>query len=647
MSTRFSLLLLPLAVALLLGLVVPLAPAVVGAQPAETPILGEPVVVTPLMTTSPPDDQADLPTTVPAVATTRATAPSPSTIAVEAVPDRCEPNESVERACALPLDTISGPFTFVPDSDQDFYRLDLPEEASIQTVITVRATAGLDLALSARLGDQLVASGTYSLTIAPAIAGPVTLRVENRDPRPASAEQYRIEVRREIVPLGQGEDEAEDSGEPDALENNWSFDTATPVAVGVVYDLSLVCPERRPSACPGGDHDHLLVPVKAGVRYLLATFDLDPGVDTVVELFWSSTTTAAEGNDDYAPGGTLSALDWVAPGDGILGVRIAPRNGGLPQSGAEPKAGYRFAVTPLASELARKLEVMIRQQANVPTPTPTAAPVTAAPSGSAGSGGSGGAGGSIPPPASAGGVVGQESIAAGSAIIVAETVLRREPSERSNALATLGPETRVSVRGPVSGLWVSIESEASILPGWVRWSDLRRVGETTSGAAVTTTGTTAVPNSQQTGVANQPAPSPTAIMAGSPSGADPNRDQVVVRKLDLALPAPPPPPAARVPFALSVTIVATDNLPMSGSALGFATPTPDMRQPVERVRVQLVNIFGDLLAEGLTDVAGTAQLRRDIRPGDSLLVRIPAWGVELPLAPEQTSLVVTIPEGQR
>jgi hypothetical protein len=72
-----------------------------------------------------------------------------------------------------------------------------------------------------------------------------------------------------------------------------------------------------------------------------------------------------------------------------------------------------------------------------------------------------------------------------------------------------------------------------------------------------------------------------------------------------------------------------------------------MRQPVARVRVQLVNVFGDLLAEGLTDVAGTAQLRRDIRPSDSLHIRIPAWGVELPLAPEQTSLVVTIPEGQR
>jgi hypothetical protein len=41
------------------------------------------------------------------------------------------------------------------------------------------------------------------------------------------------------------------------------------------------------------------------------------------------------------------------------------------------------------------------------------------------------------------------------------------------------------------------------------------------------------------------------------------------------------------------------------------------------------------------------QLRRDIRPGDVLAVRIPAWGVELPLALDQTRLIVIIPEASR
>jgi hypothetical protein len=624
----FTLLILLAGIAL--ALLMPLHPPIAGAQPEATPILGEPVIVTPVVppvpAPAPPTD--DLPA---ATAPASTSAPVPSATTAASAPDACEPNDTPEHACLLPLDTISGPFTFVPDSDQDFFRLNLPQEASIQTVITVRATAGLDLLLSVRQGDMLRASGTYSVTLAPEVAGSVVLRIENRDPRSAAGEQYRIEVRREIMPPP---DSTSTTAEPDALENNWSFNTATPIAVGVVYDLNFVCPDPRPDACPGGDHDHLRVPVKAGVRYLLATFDLDPGVDTVVELFWGTITTPTFGNDDYASGGALSALEWVAPTDGLLGVRIAPRNGGLMPHLAEAQTGYRFAVAPLASELARKLEVTIRQQANAPTPTPTSAPVTVAPSGSAG-GSTGGS--SLPPASPAGSVVSQESIAAGPAIIVAETVLRREPSEGATALTTLAPETRVAVRGPVSGLWVSVESEASILPGWVRWSDLRREAAAPTGTESAETSRSATPVSQQPGAADMPAES---VMV-SPT---PVLERVTLRKLDRALPAPAPLPVARVPFALTVTVAITDRPPAGSATLGFATPTPDLRRPVAQVRVQLLSVFGDLLAEGRTDAAGVTQLRRDVRPGDALLVRIPAWGVELPLATNQTSLILTIPE---
>ncbi len=616
----------------------PLHPLVASAQLEATPILGEPVVVTPLM--SPVAAPEPSPDTLPAPTRESGAATSTAAAADTKEPDACEPNDTPARACALPLDAVSGPFTIVPETDQDFYRLDLPEEAAIQTLITVRATSGLDLALSARIGDTLIASGTYSLTLAPNVAGPVVLRIENRDPRPTAGEQYRVEVRREIAPPRQDANEASDVPAPDSLENNWSFDTASAIAVGVVYDLTFACPETRPNACPGGDHDYLLVPVKAGVRYLLTTFDLDPGVDTVLELFWGSTTTAAAGNDDYAPGSTLSALHWTAPGDGLLFVRVAPRNGGLSQQLAEAKASYRFAVTPEASELARKLEASIRQQANVPSPTPTATTAPAAsPPGSVTSGSA--------PPAPAAGANGQESIAAGPAIIIQETVLRREPSERGTALATLAPETRVSVRGPVSGLWVSVETEASILPGWVRFSDLQRLFETTASTASAQSSAAASPLSQQPGAVDQPAFSPTPTVAGTANSSNPVAREVVATERDPALPPPPPAPVARVPFALSVTVVATDRPSTGSSPLGIATPTPDMRQPVARVRVQLVNVFGDVLAEGLTDVQGTTQLRRDVRPGDALSVRLPAWGVELPLAANQASLIVTIPEAQR
>lgn len=632
--------LLALLAAVAAAILVPLQAPVASAQLEATPILGEPVVVTPLVTTIPAEKPALADTPAPESATSEGGSPREA----PAEPDACEPNDMPARACALPLDTVSGPFTIVPEADQDFYQLDLPQEASIQTTVTVRATSGLDLVLTARQGERLVASGAYSLTLAPDVAGPVVLRVENRDPRPTAGEQYRVEVRREIIPPSQTGQPAGEQLAPDALENNWSFETATAIATGVVYDLSFVCPDPRPDACPGGDHDYLLVPVKAGVTYLITTFDLDPGVDTVVELFWGSTTTAAAGNDDYAPGGALSALHWTAPADGLLGVRVAPRNGGLPVRLAEARASYRFAVAPLAGELARKLEATIHQQANVPTPTPTAAPAPSS-AGSPSTGGGGSPSGGVAAPA--GGTATQENISAGPAIIIRETVLRREPSERGTALATLPPETSVLVRGPVSGLWVSVETEASILPGWVRWSDLQRVRETATSPETTSTGTVVPPASQQPGAATTPAMWPSNVAISSATSSTPEGRAVSVNELDPALAPPPPPPVARVPFTLSVVVAATDRPASGGPALGLATPTPDLRQPVARVRVQLVNVFGDLLAEGLTDAQGEVLLRRDIQPGVVLAVRIPAWGVELPLAADQARLIVTIPEASR
>ncbi|NJK32165.1 MAG: hypothetical protein HC927_07020 [Deltaproteobacteria bacterium] len=78
----------------------------------------------------------------------------------------------------------------------------------------------------------------------------------------------------------------------------------------------------------------------------------------------------------------------------------------------------------------------------------------------------------------------------------------------------------------------------------------------------------------------------------------------------------------------------------------MATPTPNLSQPVAQVRVQLLNVFGDVLAEGLTDTQGLVTLSRDVQPGQALLVRMPAWGVELPLAPQQSRLIITIPEAR-
>jgi hypothetical protein len=536
-------------------------------------------------------------------------------------PDTCEPNNVPDQPCRLPLDAVSGPFTFVPEDDRDFYLLDLPLDAAIQTVVTVRGTAGLDLWLTAHQGATLLASDAYSFTLTPEISGPVLLRVENRAPGLSIGESYRIEVRRTIVPPTQ----IEDAIRPDLLENNWSFADAPTIAVGVVYDLNLVCPDPRPGACPGGDHDHLLVPVKAGVTYMLATFDLDPGLDTVLELFWGDSNIPIVGNDDYGPGGMLSALHWTAPADGILRIRIAPRNGGMPIQMEHQTSAYRFAIVPQPGELAGKIEELIRQQANLPVPTITPNPSVA------GASTTGGVAASSTP----------ETIAGGEAFVLRETNLRREPSMDSIVLAVLPPESIVTIRGPVQGAWVSVEHELTLLPGWVRWADLQRVGTARPGPDTTVSGTTtAISGSPEASMSLQP----TVITTARPTVAAETGPQIDVVELDPILPPPPAVPGPRVPLTLRTTIVAS-NRPTGGTnPLGLATPTPDLSAPVSGVRLQIVNVFGDLLAEGMTGTDGTVRLSRDVQPDAQLLVRVPAWGLSLPLTAGQETLIITVPE---
>jgi hypothetical protein len=119
---------------------------------------------------------------------------------------------------------------------------------------------------------------------------------------------------------------------------------------------------------------------------------------------------------------------------------------------------------------------------------------------------------------------------------------------------------------------------------------------------------------------------------------------VNVAELDQALSRPAPPPASRVPFSLSVVILASDRPPPVSTMYGLASPTPDRTQAVSGVRVQLVNVFGDVLAEGPTDAQGEVRLSRDVRPGDRLYVLVPVWGIELFVPSNKPTIVLTVPE---
>jgi hypothetical protein len=393
----------------------------------------------------------------------------------------------------------------------------------------------------------------------------------------------------------------------------------------------------------GGDHDYLRLPVKKGGQYLLCTFDLGPGVDTVLELFWGTSDTPIAGNDDARPNASfLSVLRWVAPADGDVLIRIAPRTGGANPVVFDAKAStYRFAVALSGSALAKQLEARIAEQTNAPTPTPasrspgggdrgapTAAPAPASNATPA----------VIPPPAAspAAGASSNPSGATvrGQAIVVATaTAFRIAPN--GSLIQTLPADTIVTLGGQYSGLWVSVTTIDSVLPGWVLGTDLRRVGADQTPVAGAVGGDGAMAATPAPGVSSTAVPTATGAVS------------VLVRPL-APLPIDPLPSLApRASLTVSVTVVAATTLPGASPISSARTPTPAPVIPREGVRVQLVNAFGDVLAEAVTGPSGQVALTRELAASSALFVRLPAAGLELMVDPRQPHITIALPGEER
>lgn len=547
-------------------------------------------------------------------------------------PDRCEHNDSREEPCVLPLDAVSGPFTFLPDSDQDYYSVDLGDQPGLVLSIAVRGTSGLELLTTvSRAGDNAmlatISSPAISTTLSADLIGWVILRVENRAPAVASGESYSVELRRVLPPPPPATADAQ-AGQlplaPDHLENNWSPATAAPIGVGYVYDLNFACPV--PWGCAGGDHDYLAVPVKAGVRYLVATFDLGPGVDTVIDLFWGDEQRAVVANDDARPGASfLSVLRWVAPSDGTAVIRVGPRTGGAnPIVFDKDASSYRFAIVLADSDLGHQLEERIATQ------TGSAAPAHQE---TAPAAGTGTVNNHAPAPITVTPIpTAAPDAPKGLAIVAAEsTVLRDGPRPAAAAIQTLEQETIVTLLGQAVGAWVRVQPEGGVVPGWVYGPDLRALSTTSTATTLPASGEAATPNA------------PTAVSPISPTPT--SLPQVTA--LDPA-PLPPATPATRESLAVTVRIVATNVPPINptpNAGRVGVTPTPGSQRPLAGVRVQLVTVFGDVLTEAITPASGEVTLTRDLPPEMAVLVRVPALGLQSAVDRAQPALTITVPDG--
>lgn len=571
---------------------------------------------------------------------TRSPAPTPTVTAtppIGARPDACEENDERAQACAIAAEGVAGPFSLFPVGDPDWYQIDLGAANGLATTITVRATAGLDLltSLSRSDGTPLVrfASPVISTTLAPDITGVVLLHVENRAPEDPSDQSYTIEVRRDLPVLST----ARDDQVPDRLENNWDPAHAVPIAVGYVYDeLNFVCPER--GGCQGGDIDWYRVTVKARQPYVVAAFDAGAGVDPVTLLFWGSETVPVAANDDAGPLGVDSLLYWTAPSDGEVLLQVAPRTGGLnPHLDDAQASTYRLAVAVAGSTVARTVTERVTKNTLPPTPTPR--PTTA---------GSGGSGGNSAPavspapvaPASAG--ASSNRITGQALVVVEQTALRVSPGERAELLQMLPEGTVVLLQGVYAGSWVQVHTLDGVLPGWIHGPDLRRVPATPDDAEPSGTEPTSAGVSPASEGTTTALPAPAGVP--TPPVGDGTPD-LVVRPLGAA-PAPPPPaPPVRTTLTISVTVVAATSAPLPTRTSSRLSPTPTLAHPLPRIRVQLVDAFGNVLAEGVTNAAGQVALTQEVTAGLALFARLPAPGIQVPIDPTQPAITLALPIG--
>jgi hypothetical protein len=548
-------------------------------------------------------------------------------------PDAYEPNNRVAEARPIEIGGKIDKLNFLPDGDVDYFVFFVkPDMVGLTAILDTYITFGLDTRVRVLRpdGSVIVENDDASpgdkrshLAVALGESGYFIVEVSNTSIVPPGDKTYALETR--LVTAGEAAAQptpGPEGGKPDAYENNYDFDHAPEIPVGQQIDgLNFLCPPGASANC--GDNDFFAVSLKGGVCYTAQTLKLSPGIDTNLIVYGPQRDVAPPwaGSDDAASGVMESRARFCVPrGVGSIIGYILVGN-----------AGNRIPPAPAAQRT-----YSLRVDVELP-PTPTPAPVAN--------------GGNAPPPAAppSSAPAAAADAPKGAAIVIAEsTALRDAPNAQGTKIQTLPQETMVILQGQASGAWVRVQVANGVLPGWVYGPDLKRIDDTAATAAARPSPTpSSAPEDGTAATAGPTSGSGSVATTGAAANTLPTPHIAALQ------PTPPavPTPAQRISLAVSVLLVnsgATANA-ATPIATGAGTPTPRAGglPPLQGMRVQLVNAFGDVLAEAITPDSGEVTLRRDLTPGTAVFIRVPSPGLQVSVDTKQptSALTIAIPVG--
>jgi hypothetical protein len=571
------------------------------------------------------------PTQTPLVVVATATT-TPSPTPATPAPDAAEPNNTLAEARPIELGGKIDNLTLFPDRDvDDFVFFVKPDMVGLTAILDTYITYGMDTRLRVLRPDgSMIAENDDAspgdkrshLSVALTESGYVIIEVSNASIVPPDAKTYTLETR--LVTSGEAAAQpapGPEGGKPDAYENNYDFDHAPEIPVGQQIDnLNFLCPPGAAANC--GDNDFFAVSLKGGLCYVAQTLKLAPGIDTNLIVYGSQRDAAPAwaGNDDVSTGVLESHARFCAPRSmgSIIGYLLVGN------------AGNRIPPAPAAQRT-----YSLRVDVELP-PTPTPAPIASS--------------GNAPPAAAAASAPAAAADAPkGTAIVSAKsTALRDMPNEQGTVIQTLPQETFVILQGQASGAWVRVQVVGGVLPGWVYGPDLKRIDEAAAtDAALPASTANSAPEVGAAAAAAPTAPSGMPATTGPVANALP-APRVVALQATLA---PAPAQAQRISLAVSVLLVNSGATTATATplAIGAGTPTPRAGglPPLSGMRVQLVNAFGDVLAEAITPDSGEVTLRRDLAPSTAVFIRVPSPGLQVPVDTKQpaSALTITLPVG--